>query len=91
MSWLLYILNWMFMFFLGLWTTLQVLDTNFVNNLLNDHETEQISQDLEPADDAPDSTDEDLSDPSEEEVEIDNEDDEEPTEDNQTLPTKAYT
>ena len=95
MSWALNIMNWMLMFFLGLWTTLQVLDTDFVNNLLSDDETEQTSQDPETSDDAPESTDEELTDPTEkkdEEIdEDDDEEDEESPEDNQTLPTKAYT
>ena len=95
MSWALNIMNWMLLFFLGLWTTLQVLDTDFVNNLLSDEETEQISQDAEPSDVAPESTDEELTDPTEkkdEEIdEDDDEEDEESPEDNQNLPTKAYT
>jgi nucleosome binding factor SPN SPT16 subunit len=95
MSWALNIMNWMLLFFLGLWTTLQVLDTDFVNNLLSDDETEQTSQDPETSDDAPESTDEELTDPTEkkdEEIdEDDDEEDEESPQDNQNLPTKAYT
>jgi nucleosome binding factor SPN SPT16 subunit len=95
MSWVLNIMNWMLLFFLGLWTTLQVLDTDFVNNLLSTDETEQTSQEPEPSDDAPESTDEDRSDPTEKkDAEIDEDDDEEDEEspeDNQNLPTKAYT
>jgi nucleosome binding factor SPN SPT16 subunit len=95
MSWALNIMNWMLLFFLGLWTTLQVLDTDFVNTLLSDDETEQKSKDAEPSDDAPESTDEELTDPTEkkdEEIdEDDDEEDEESPEDNQNLPTKAYT
>jgi nucleosome binding factor SPN SPT16 subunit len=96
MSWALNIMNWMLLFFLGLWTTLQVLDTDFVNNLLSDDETEQISEDPEQREDAPESTDEDLPEPSEnkdEEIDEENEEeeDEESPKDNQNLPTKAYT
>jgi cytoskeletal protein RodZ len=92
MVWLMGVINWMLMFFLGLWITLQVLDTDFVNNLLSDDETEQTSQDPEPSDDAPESTDEELTDPTEKKDEkIDEDDDEESSEDNHPLPTKAYT
>lgn len=95
MSWVLNIMNWMLMFFLGFWTTLQVLDTDFVDNMLSDDETEQTSQDPEPSDDTPESTDEESSDPTEkkdEEIdEDDDEEDEESSEETQPLPTKAYT
>jgi hypothetical protein len=93
MSWALNIMNWMLMFFLGFWTTMLVLDTDVANNLLSDDDTEQISEDPEPTDDTPESTEEDLTEPSEkidDEINKGNKDD---YDDQESLPqpTRAFT
>ncbi len=44
---------------------MMVLDTDVANNLLSDDDTEQISEDPDPTEDTPESTEEDLTEPSE--------------------------
>jgi nucleosome binding factor SPN SPT16 subunit len=98
LGWLMSAMNTVLIFFLGVWMTLQVLDTDFISGMLEDEETEDIYEEPDPSDESEDEDAEDNDKPSpEKDEDIPDEEDESDEEDeydeeeSRPQPTKAYT
>ena len=98
LGWLMSAMNTVLIFFLGVWMTLQVLDTDFITGMLEDEETEDIYEEPDPSDESEDEDAEDNDKPSpEKDEELPDEDDKSIEEDEYDeqkslpQPTRAYT
>ncbi len=98
LGWLMSAMNTVLIFFLGVWMTLQVLDTDFITGMLEDEETEEIYEEPDPSDEPDNEDAEDGDKPSpEKDEELPDEDDESNEEDEYDeqkslpQPTRAYT
>ena len=98
LGWLMSAMNTVLIFFLGVWMTLQVLDTDFITGMLEDEETEEIYEEPDPSDEPDNEDAEDGDKPSpEKDEELPDEDDKSIEEDEYDeqkslpQPTRAYT
>lgn len=98
LGWFMSAMNAVLIFFLGVWMTLQVLDTDVITGMLEDEETEEIYEEPDPSDEPDNEDAEDGDKPSpEKDEEVPDEDDKSIEEDEYDeqkslpQPTRAYT